>query len=514
MAYPAVAQNVSASVQTAWDNLLQDTIPKTLPDPALKRPQETASKGAAGDFLNHFYFESRSDYSHSATDFTGLPTLTGLINAPFSNTFNPAGYPYQAAFQPTADRFMTFLDFGTRGWLSNRVDTHFAVEYRTDLSHVNLANPNANILETYNSDRLIELLTADVTIHGLPTDGFFSGATLDLGRQHVYGAEVADFDGATLTINRQQFSFDIFGGRRFTYYEDPVQRAIGGADVTWRIDPLTSVSYGAVGYIHTSQRLSFRRRMSRNLTLISYFRVFGGSPVDFDVDAFYQSANGKTSIRGGFFQKLTDKDYAYDYTEGARDRDAYNAVYRLNYGMIEPYSQFVIDAHHTFAPWLFMGGSIWWRHLNDNTNEGPFNTSFQDYRINSQFFPVRKLQTSLEYHQRNTDRILPDPTVPFSDITAAGETSVKDLTGELRRSFFEGGRLVLNGGVYYRRISLQDQFLTVSGAHQTGWLSGISLKADQRTRIFIDYTLDNDFFIFNPDIKRGRILRVGLAWKY
>jgi hypothetical protein len=72
----------------------------------------------------------------------------------------------------------------------------------------------------------------------------------------------------------------------------------------------------------------------------------------------------------------------------------------------------------------------------------------------------------------------------------------------------------LNGGVYYRRISLQDQFLTVSGAHQTGWLSGISLKADQRTRIFIDYTLDNDFFIFNPDIKRGRILRVGLAWKY
>jgi hypothetical protein len=37
---------------------------------------------------------------------------------------------------------------------------------------------------------------------------------------------------------------------------------------------------------------------------------------------------------------------------------------------------------------------------------------------------------------------------------------------------------------------------------------------DPHTRLFVEYSLDNDFFVFEPNIKNSRILRVGLDWKY
>ena len=87
------------------------------------------------------------------------------------------------------------------------------------------------------------------------------------------------------------------------------------------------------------------------------------------------------------------------------------------------------------------------------------------------------------------------------------------MTAEVRRTFGEG-RLTLHGGVYYRRISMQDQFFYVNGAHQSGWLLGGALKLNQKTRLFADYNLDNDFFLFTPDLKNSRALHVGVAWKF
>ncbi|HEY6181421.1 MAG TPA: hypothetical protein VIW67_04195, partial [Terriglobales bacterium] len=82
------------------------------------------------------------------------------------------------------------------------------------------------------------------------------------------------------------------------------------------------------------------------------------------------------------------------------------------------------------------------------------------------------------------------------------------------RSFGEGGRLTLSGGAYYRRLDTQDGFQRTTGAHQSGWLGGIAIKADRHTRVYFDYALDNDFVVLQPDIQKGRILRVGLVWKY
>jgi hypothetical protein len=173
----------------------------------------------------------------------------------------------------------------------------------------------------------------------------------------------------------------------------------------------------------------------------------------------------------------------------------------------------MIDARRTLTERLRLGGSVWVRRLLNDKDQGPFDTSFEDYRVNSQVFPLRKTEMFFEYHQRNSDRLSPLDSTTLDNISVAGETSVKDLTGEIRQSFGEG-RFGLSGGAYYRRISLQDQFYVLNGLHQSGWLAGAWWKINSRERLFVDYDLDNDFFLFTPDLKNSRALHVGMVWKY
>jgi len=482
-------------------------------DPVLvpSQPIETKPKPAS-DFLNHFFFESRTEYRRYSTDFTGLPTATGIIDAPFTGFFNPLGSPYQPAFQPTANQMYSFVDFGTRGWLSDRVNTHFAFLYNQDLTPVNAGAPAIGILETFPNTRTIQLQTATVEIQSKPTDGIFAGTNLVVGRQFVYGADIAALDGAAFTVDRQNYSVTVFGGRRFTYYSDPEQRAIGGTNVVFKLPGDTTLEYSGLWYVRGENSLTFRKRFSSRWLLSTGFRAYGGAPVDFTAQGVYASPSGKTSVRLSFFQKLTDKDYPYDFSYYATDQSKYNVLQRLNLGPLSPYSQFVVDANHNFRR-LRLGGSAWVRRLNNALDQGPFDTSFEDYRAHAQVFTPLKTDLTFEYHQRDSDRLNPLTATTFADTQTAGETSVKDITADIHRSFAEG-RFGFSGGVYYRRISLQDSFYVIQGSHESGWLTGGWVKADSHTKLYFDYNLDNDFFLFRPSIANSRILRVGAVWKY
>jgi hypothetical protein len=172
----------------------------------------------------------------------------------------------------------------------------------------------------------------------------------------------------------------------------------------------------------------------------------------------------------------------------------------------------VADAQHSVTSRLRVGGAIWIRRLNDES-QGPFDTSYEDYRVHTQIVPMRQTEFSLEYHQRHSDRLSPVDATALDDMRAVGETTVKDINADLRRSFADG-RVTINGGAFYRRISMQSAFMVVSGSHEAGALAGIWLTVDRHTRLYADYSLDKDFFLFRPDIANSRILRVGLSWKY
>jgi hypothetical protein len=235
--------------------------------------------------------------------------------------------------------------------------------------------------------------------------------------------------------------------------------------------------------------------------------------VDFDASFLYSPRSGRGTLRGGFFQKLTDNDYTYDYTSLARDLADKNPLYRLYLGPLNKYSQFTVDGHLQVLSNLRAGATIVVRQLNDNNQQTPFETSFRDYRFNGQYFPWRKIETFFEYHAHSSDRVSPLGNTTLDGLIGTGETAVKDLTGEIRRSFGEG-RFSLSGGVYYRRISMQDAFYYLTNIHQSGVLGSAWVRLDRRTRVYFDYSLDNDFLVFVPDIKNSQVFRIGLNWKY
>jgi len=502
------------TVDDMWNSLLQGASPApAVKDPALTPPQ-VAGKVTSSDFVDHFYFEGRTDYFRYDSSFnSGTPTITGIINAPPSETFNPAGYPYPSIFQGGANRYETLLDMGTQGFGNERIDTHFTLRQEQDLTTVNPGASAANIIETFPNNRSYEVLEASVTIHGRPQDGFWSGLTTQIGRINIYGAELASLDGGAVTLTKSRFRITAYAGRRFTFFSEPGPRAIGGLNFEFRIDPESSFEYDGLWYIKGSHTFAYRRRIRNAWLWYTDFRLVGGSAGHISTQVAYAPTSGKTTFRVNYFQELTNKDYFYDYTEIARDHDSYNLLRALNIGPLAQFSQFMIDAHRTITPRLRVGGSVWIRELLNDKDQGPFDTSFQDYRIGDQFFLLRKTEIFTEYHQRNSDRLSPVTSSTLDNISFTGETGIKDLTAEIRQSFGEG-RFGLSGGVYYRRVNLQDQFYVENGLHQSGWLAGAWWKVNSKQRLFADYSLDNDFFLFTPDLKNSRALHVGMAWKY
>ena len=78
---------------------------------------------------------------------------------------------------------------GHSGWLSDRVNSHFAVRYEQDLTHVDPGAPAEDILETFGANRRIEFVQGSIEINGKSTDGVLAGTSLTLGRQYVYGGK-------------------------------------------------------------------------------------------------------------------------------------------------------------------------------------------------------------------------------------------------------------------------------------------------------------------------------------
>jgi len=504
----------ASNIGDAWDGLLKNTIPQSTPDEALAPVKAAYEGGPADDFLDHFFMNTRTDYMYTHTYFTGRPTATGVIDAPPGPIFNPAGIPYPPAFQSSTNHMFSILNFGTRGWVSDRVSSNFMFQYGQDVTHVTNASPQLSIIETFGSNRQLQLMTGYVEVDGLPTDGVFAGTSLRVGRQEVYGAELAEMDGASFTMDRPRFSWTIYGGRRFTYDSDPDQRAIGGGNFIFRIGRNSTFEYDTLYYIKGTNLFSFRQVFGGGWLFGTSFRMVGSSPTDFTANARWTPEDGKTSLFLSFAQKITDKDYFYDYTYNARTTDPYNRILRLNLGPLFPYSQVVIDASRAINDKIRLGGIVWVRALNNVHNTGPFEASFQDYRAYGQFYPRNNLELFVTYRQRNTDnRSSSVPPADFSDLSNTGETKNQDISVEIGRSFLNG-RLMVRAGGFFRNLDFVDQFDVITNAHDKGVLATANFNVNSRSQLYFDYGLDTDYPVFRPDIQNSQMFRFGLAWSY
>jgi hypothetical protein len=514
---PSTEQKAAApappTIGDAWSGLLKTAIPERPVDPTLTVTAPGVGPGKLDDLANHLFIETRTEYWRTQTNFSGQPTITGVINEPITGVFNPNGIPDPSVFQPSTNQMYSFTDWGTRGWLSDRLNTDFAFRYRQDLTHVDEGSPGLTIANTFPGNRVFELVTAYGEINGKSTDGFFSNSSVRFGRQDVYSAELATLDGVSFTHNRQKYSFTVFGGRRFSYFSDPDQRGIGGLNFTYHLTEKAAIDYESLIYVKASNRLGYHQRLGDQWLFNTYYKMVDGYPVDFSATGIWTPHDGKTTISANFFQKLTDKDFFYDYTVVARDLDPFNQELRLYLGPQFPYTQFTIDTHRQFNSHFRLGAMLAVHHLDDSNDQGPFAVSFQDYRANAQIFPGRRLEIFVEYHETDSNRKNPANPVAFDDISAAGSTRLQDVTGTLGRTFGEG-RFTVRGGGFFRRLGFQDRFLVIKDAQDKGWLGNATLRVDQRTRLFFDYSLDTDLFVFRPSIQNGQSFRMGVNWKY
>jgi len=519
-AHPVVPKTINPAdsspaptIDAAWDSLLKDTIPQSPPDPALALAQTHYETSPAGDFLNHFFMDTRTEYLHTQTFFTGLPTATGVIDAPITPIFTP-GVPYPNAFQPDTNIIYSFLNWGTRGWLSDRVSSNFSFAYSQDLTHVTDASPQLDVLNTFGSNRRLELVSGYIDINGRPSDGIFEGTSLRVGRQTVYGAELAEMDGASFTMDRPKFSWTLFAGRRFTYFSNPDQRAMGGGNFLYRFNENSSLEYDTFYYIKGTNAFRYRQVLGGGWFFSVGFRMVGSYPVDFAADALWTPSDGKTSLRLSFAQKITNKDYFYDYTFSARDFDPHNPLLRLNLEALHPHTQFVINGSRAINPKLRLGGDVWIRRLNDRQDVGPFDTSFEDFRAHAQILPWNKTDLLVGYHFRHSDdRGYSTPPTQFDDLSGTGETQIQDISVEIGRSFMDG-RLHLQAGGFYRHLDFRDQFTVITGARDKGVVANASFNIDSRTRVYMDYGLDTDYPVFRPAIQNSQTFRFGMAWRY
>jgi hypothetical protein len=502
------------AIGDAWDTVLKDTAPQIAPDPVLLVARSAYEGAPASDFINHFVMDGRTEFLHSQTYFTGLPTAGGVINVPPGSVSNPTGIPYPQAFQSSTNSMYSFVNWGTRGWLSDRVNSNFTFAYATDVTHTNDASPQLDFVNTFNSNRRAELVSGYIDIHSRPTDGILAGSSLRLGRQDVYGAELAEMDGASFTMDRPKYSWAVYGGRRFTYFSDPDQRAVGGANVLFRFAKSSTFEWDTFYYIRGTNLFRYKQNVGSSWLVSAALRMVGGYATDFNADAFWSPTNGKTSLRLSFAQKITDKDYFYDYTYNARDFDPHNPLLRLNLEALHPHTQFVIDASREITSRVRVGGALWVRRLNDSLDTGPFDTSFQDFRGHFQVFPWNKTDILVEYHGRDSnDRNTGAVPTLFDDLSTTGETRVQDVSLEFGRSFMDG-RLNLRGGGFYRNLNFRDQFTVITGARDKGVIGKASFILDTKTRIFMDYDLDTDYPVFRPSIQNSQTFRFGVAWKY
>ena len=507
----AYSQSSRLTIEEAWNDLLGSSDHQDAANLPVS-PEPAVAKSASRDFADRFFYNTRSEYVHQHALFSGLPTLTGVVDREPGPVADPGAIPFPGAFQPHSGHFYSSMNWGTRGWLSPRINTNFSLRYRQDLWDLDRGSPARSVVNTFSGNRLFELTNGVVELNGLTRRGALAHSPLRLGRQNIYGAEMATVDGFSYALDRPNYSVSLFGGRRFTWYSNPRQRAIGGGSLGFRLPGGGSFQYQGLFYVQGIHRLVFHQPLTPSWRVGAHYKSVGSRPVDLGATLRYLPDDGRTGARFTVAQKLSQHDFIYDYTVWVRDRDSFNRLRRLNFGVISPHRQFSVEAHRQILEVASVGGAVWVRRLNRESDAGPFDTSFEDYRAHLRLFPLRRTAVLLELHRRRTDRPSPLGVEGFDDVRHAGETRVRDISLEVSRSFGED-RLGLTFGGYHREIDLQNRFFFIDGARVLGASGGAFFRLDHRTRLYFRYGLDEDFTLFRPSLQRFRTYRMGLDWR-
>jgi hypothetical protein len=493
-------------------------------------PQSSADGYRQGVFDVYLMVEYRRD----EIKFTGKPTTTNVFPSPVPPFFPPDQpiFFLPGAFQPNDSQMIGYgsvrlKDYGF-DWL--RLSSQVSFRYWGDLNANTVESPFIGQLDAFTGRRVLEPLTAYTDASGFMSDDHQVKFNVRVGRQYTYGAESVRMDGGMLTINHPRFDMDLFGGRRVTFFSDPFDRGVAGANIQFRATPRTTLKYEFLHYIDNSNRFQVTHSLGESWIVAGNFFLLNTSPVDLGIDAQYLPPDGKTRVAFSFLEKLTSDDFIYDYTYRALARNPENQIFlklfpipptgipldgagRLNLFEINPYTQFYVDAYRYLTKKFGVGGSFWLRHVNDSEDAGPFDTSFQEARASIDWFPSSLFEAGAEYRFRNVSRDDPNSELLFTDINQEGETTYNELYGNGAVHLFDN-RLTLEGGVFYRRFSTQSRLMSFEGLDTTGITAGLKWRINRNYKVLLEYGFDTPIPFFNPDIDYTQSFRVRFEWRF
>ena len=124
----------------------------------------------------------------------------------------------------------------------------------------------------WNSCPVISILT------GGRLTGFFRERACGWAERPCYGAEFAEFDGGSFTMDRPQFSWTVYGGRSFTYFSDP-NSAPWGVEI-FCIGSLRTSVWNTIRFITSAERTCFDTGRQNTWFFTRGFRMVGSYPTD------------------------------------------------------------------------------------------------------------------------------------------------------------------------------------------------------------------------------------------
>lgn len=493
----------------------------------------TAQTGTAMQRPPSFSLYFMSEYRRDEMKYTGKPTLALQFPSPvppFSVPDAPIHFVPEA-FEPNDEQFVGYVSTAIKDLAAGRlsIDTQISFRYSADLDGTTEASTFLGIRDNFVGRRIFEPLTLFADIKGFLTADSDSKLSLRVGRQYAYGATPLRMDGATVSFNHPRFSLDVFGGRRVTFYSDPEQRFVIGQNFLFRANEKTTIQYDYLYYIDSVHTLAVRHLLRESWILNGSLFLIDADPIDLNLGATYVSPGARTRVTFNFLQKLTDNDFIYDQTYRAFAQNpenqirfrffplpptgqGFDAAGRLNLGRVDPYTQFYVDGYRNLTSKVGIGGTVWVRQVNSSEDEGPFDNSFQEYRVNADYYPSSAFETGAEYRYRHLSRANPEEATSFFDIGREGEKTFHELYANAAYHLLS--TLTLEGGVFYRRFDTQSRLISVEGMDTTGYTAGLRWRVARDYKLSFEYGFDRELAFLNPDIDYTQGFRVRFEWRF
>ena len=500
----------SSEIDRCWGTVFGDQAvqPDQAPDSAA-RP----APSSFADFADQLSYRISIDYVRNFISFRDEPTRTLIVDdgPPFRLT--PEGYfSFPPMFESSDDRLYTRATFGTRGFGYERLRTEVSILSHHDLNGTSTGSPFQSVLDTFGGRSRTAVIKAFLEVNGLG-EGRWAKVDLRVGRQYTHrsfnlprplGASV--MDSVAFDYRDESFDLGAFVGYRPTFFSDPKDRVVTGANLGVNLARRAYARYQFFHYASTGiHSFSVEPLWEQSLRLRGSFTMIDGDPIDLGVRAGY--AEGNWSVYASFQEKLTEHDLEYDIFLRSPAEDPMNQNRRLHLGEIATSSRFSLDVTRQLGTLFAVGGRVWILELHDEEDQTGLNSSFQDFSAHLAFFPAHNWDATVEYRHRNTERLDPLEADLFDDTRHAGETEYDEIIGAV--GYRRPGRFNVHGGLYHRVFDTQNRLTLIEDSSTTGFFTTLFVPVNRHWNFRLSYGVDNDFSVFNPDIDLQHTLRIG-----